>query len=111
MTGTGGQRATYRTDGTVRVVFTPSPVRGRAKGVNWTRYADGTVTARYRVRGGTLNYSDLKATGTWWYMRDGERQNSGAIAIDTAPEPYTCTGDAMTLGGNALYAQEFTRAS
>lgn len=106
--GVGGQQVTYRPDGTVRMVFTDAPLRVTWNGNRWSRYAVGTVTARYQINTAALIYTGVKGTGSWWYMQNGVRRNSGPMNIAPEPERYTCSDDSLTLAASK-YTQEFTR--
>ncbi|MFG1924313.1 hypothetical protein [Cryptosporangium sp. NPDC048952] len=57
-----------------------------------------------------LIYTATKASGTWFYLRNGAKDNSGKLALTPAPEDYVCTGNKLTVGGSD-YSQEFTRVS
>jgi molecular chaperone DnaK len=109
-TGNGGQRVTFRPDGTTVTVFDDLVVRATPNGEVWEQHTLGGMNARYRVSSGTLTYSEIENYGSYWFTLNGVRQDSGSLRIGATPEQYTCSDDALTLGASR-YTQEFTRVS
>jgi serine/threonine protein kinase len=95
-----GPNETYRSDGTLIADYgssTGSVFTANAGGESWEEIVRGTATAQYETRNGTLLDSDIRPVGTWTLYENGVYNNSGALTVETAPTPYTCTQNTLKI--------------
>jgi hypothetical protein len=53
--------------------------------------------------------SGVTVKGTWTLAENGSVNTSGALALETAPSPYTCSGNTLreydNVGGSTVFAR------
>ncbi|WP_147457275.1 Hsp70 family protein [Micromonospora pisi] len=106
----GGQKKTYRADGTLTITFDDRIVGATVyEGARWEEHTSGGGTLSYRTTDdGFLLYSNPKVKGDWKFTRNGRYTNGGAISMSIEPERYTCTDDTM-IQVSSFYSIELHR--
>jgi Zn-dependent protease with chaperone function len=96
-----------RADGTGTDEYAPGYVltgvvpTGPLKGQRFDVAITGTATFTYRTAGGTMQFSNVTATGTQTTRLNGKVLDNSAFSYTSDPERYTCQGDAMTREASA----------
>ncbi|MEV0717154.1 Hsp70 family protein [Asanoa sp. NPDC050611] len=107
--GGAGKIVTYRADGRVTNDFnTGAEYTATVRGAKWRLVYRGVVTANVLHDGGYEYISGIAAKGSYVYYRNGARQNSGALDLDTEPAKYRCDGKTLRYYYSAA-SEEYTR--
>jgi hypothetical protein len=99
----------FAADGTVVLDMSEGIVRsGERDGDTYTVTSTGTITFRYQIIGTQAHYSDVQATGTAVWRRNGREFDRQPLRGSIGAETITCTGDTMAQYGEG-YSIELTR--
>ncbi|HEY3872144.1 MAG TPA: serine/threonine-protein kinase [Actinocrinis sp.] len=104
-----GPTTTYRPDGTGFTDFGSGvTLRADVDGVSWTEVRAGIDTYDYQASNGSLQFSDVQASGTETLYRDGVK-NSSIPLSHKASFTYTCSADTMTYRTQTSSSTVLTR--
>ena len=96
MQGGVGKIAIYRTAGTVTNDLNASyAYTATVNGVKWRLVYRGVATANVMHTGAHEYISGIKAKGSYVWYRNGTRNNSGDLDLNTTPSRYTCDGNTL----------------
>ncbi|GAA1873982.1 hypothetical protein GCM10009687_47420 [Asanoa iriomotensis] len=107
--GGAGKVATYRANGTVTNDYSRSGAfEATVNGAKWRLVYRGSATANVRHERGYEYISGIKAKGTWYFTRNGQRRNSGPLDLLTDRAKYACEENSLTFyysNGTEEYAK------
>jgi hypothetical protein len=108
--GTGPTQI-FRADGvTVTRYLRSEPDTAHDDGVTYKVTQNGSATATYTTRNGTVYESDLRKTsGSWTLYRDGAYSNSGTSSWTAVDYPYTCNAKTLTMYGPNNWTERMKR--
>jgi hypothetical protein len=81
---------------------------GKQGGNTYTLTSTGTITAHYEVLGNQIRYSNIQATGTSVWKRNGKQIAKQDLTGQLGAETFVCTGDKLILYGTS-YTTELAR--
>jgi hypothetical protein len=87
-----GPSVMFAADGTLTVDYGPGTAYSASvNGHAWQTVIKGGATMQTMTRGGVMYVSSVRADGSWVMTEDGATDNTGALSINQAPGPYSCT--------------------
>lgn len=81
---------------------------GKQGGNTYTLTSSGTITSHYEVIGNQIRYSNIQATGTSVWKRNGKQIAKQDLTGQLGGETFVCTGDKLILYGTN-YTTELDR--
>jgi hypothetical protein len=81
---------------------------GIANGDTYVLNAVGTITTHYEVIGNEIHYSNVQATGTSTWLRNGQQIDKEPLTGTLGADTFTCEGNKMILYGTN-YTVELSR--
>jgi len=109
-TGPGPASTVFTADGTNTSNFGSGEVlTATVDGDHWTETLKGTSTQHVETRDGTMLSSNVVTKGTF-VLKDANGSNTtGALALNTAPAPYSCSGNTLReyddQGGSTVFTR------
>jgi serine/threonine protein kinase len=111
-TGPGPGSVVFKADGTnITSYGAGETLSATINGDHWTEVLKGASTQHIETRGGVMLSSNVVTKGTWVLKDNGSTNASGALALETAPAPYSCSGNTLREYDSAGGSQVFTRVS
>jgi Protein kinase domain len=96
--GGAGAKQIFRSDGNnIADYGNGTDYSVNVNGVTWTEITKGSATMHYETQDGTLLFSNVSAHGSQTILDDGAYNNRGPLTLNTQPERYTCTSNALHI--------------
>ena len=91
-----GPNTTFQADGTSMVNYgSATTYTATYQGNSWKTVFKGSATMHTMTRGGLLYISNVSANGSWVLSENGSTNNTGALSMNQAPGPYSCSATTL----------------
>jgi hypothetical protein len=95
-TADSGPTEVFRADGTLTIDYGKGTTVSAVVGTDhWTETITGNATMHVETSDASMLFSDASGQGSETLSKNGSANNSGGLELETAPTPYSCTGNTL----------------